>query len=389
MSVVKRAKSLITAPPGNCEVTIIDIMTGDVKMARVQKPLNKDACRFDFNSETNFNPDADSVGVAKKAWDWLLNPIGFDSFAKDIKDKKILILQNRVGFTYQQDDPDNDMLSLENFRAFVQETTESAKASGDHTVQLKYGNEVDVVKFINGKRHTINPASGAVDADLLFDLFDTQKCSIRLSRPHEFSTSLSKLMCLSDELFENDAGVNVYITPYPLESKVEQGFAPHYDDIDAFLLQLEGKKQWNLYKPPEETMIHDLNPSKDFDSSLITKGKLHQYWSGTLGEGDLLYMPRGVIHYGKTFPEPKAEHQHSLHATLSNQQHNSWADLLQASFKQTMTRLTKEDIEVRGALPTDLFSNAGKSKQKLSQMIDKAAEAMKEDEQMQRALWKW
>ena len=43
-------------------------------------------------------------------------------------------------------------------------------------------------------------------------------------------------MCLSDELFENDAGVNVYITPYPLESKVEQGFAPHYDDIDAFLL---------------------------------------------------------------------------------------------------------------------------------------------------------
>ena len=50
------------------------------------------------------------------------------------------------------------------------------------------------------------------------------------------------MMCLSDELFENDAGVNIYITPYPNESKVEQGFAPHYDDIDAFLLQLEGKK---------------------------------------------------------------------------------------------------------------------------------------------------
>ena len=39
-------------------------------------------------------------------------------------------------------------------------------------MQLKYGNEVDVVKFINGKRHTINPASGAVDSDLLFDFFD-------------------------------------------------------------------------------------------------------------------------------------------------------------------------------------------------------------------------
>jgi len=55
-------------------------------------------------------------------------------------------------------------------------------------------------------------------------------------------------------------------------------------------------------------MLLDLEPSKDFPSSLITEGKVHKYWSGTLGEGDLLYMPRGVIHYGKTFPEPKAEH---------------------------------------------------------------------------------
>lgn len=81
-------------------MTIIDILTGDVKMARVSKPLNKNACRFDFKSAEQFSPDADSSEVAKKAWDWLLNPIGFDSFERDIKDKKILIIQNRVGFTY-------------------------------------------------------------------------------------------------------------------------------------------------------------------------------------------------------------------------------------------------------------------------------------------------
>ncbi len=54
-------------------------------------------------------------------------------------------------------------------------------------------------------------------------------------------------------------------------------------------------------------MLLDLEPSKDFPSSLITEGKLEKYWSGTLGEGDLLYMPRGVIHFGKTFPSPKSE----------------------------------------------------------------------------------
>ena len=56
------------------------------------------------------------------------------------------------------------------------------------------------------------------------------------------------MLCLGDEIFESDTGVNAYITPYPkaeVDAKVpkkEQGFAPHYDDIDAFLIQLEGAK---------------------------------------------------------------------------------------------------------------------------------------------------
>jgi ribosomal protein L16 Arg81 hydroxylase len=26
--------------------------------------------------------------------------------------------------------------------------------------------------------------------------------------------------------------------------------APHYDDVEVFILQLEGKKKWKLYSPP-------------------------------------------------------------------------------------------------------------------------------------------
>ena len=40
------------------------------------------------------------------------------------------------------------------------------------------------------------------------------------------------------ELFGTCVGSNTYLTPAGT-----QGFAPHYDDIEAFVLQLEGKKR--------------------------------------------------------------------------------------------------------------------------------------------------
>lgn len=42
--------------------------------------------------------------------------------------------------------------------------------------------------------------------------------------------------------------VVVYLCSY-LTPAGSQGFAPHYDDIEAFVMQLEGKKKWKLYHP--------------------------------------------------------------------------------------------------------------------------------------------
>jgi Cupin superfamily protein len=41
--------------------------------------------------------------------------------------------------------------------------------------------------------------------------------------------------------FRAPVGCNAYLTP-----PGRQGFAPHSDDIDAFILQLEGTKRWVL-----------------------------------------------------------------------------------------------------------------------------------------------
>jgi lysine-specific demethylase/histidyl-hydroxylase NO66 len=134
---------------------------------------------------------------------------------------------------------------------------------------------------------------------------------MRLLKPQEFSASLAKLLSLSDELFACDTGVNAYITPAAGEGGA-QGFAPHFDDIDAYLIQLEGAKKWKLMLPPNPADVLCLEPSVDFKKEDL-EGQ-EPLFSGILKKGDLLYMPRGVVHFGKTV----AGMGHSTHVTLSN-----------------------------------------------------------------------
>lgn len=58
-----------------------------------------------------------------------------------------------------------------------------------------------------------------------------------LLRVHALNSNLQ-------ELFGCFVGANVYLTP-----PNSQGFAPHFDDIEAIILQIEGSKQWKIYAP--------------------------------------------------------------------------------------------------------------------------------------------
>lgn len=96
-------------------------------------------------------------------------------------------------------------------------------------------------------------------------------CSIRLLNPQTFSRNVWLLNTSLQEFFGCSVGANMYVASYVyFASKVfvifscsftpyvmvryltppgSQGFAPHYDDIEAFVIQLEGQKQWKLYNP--------------------------------------------------------------------------------------------------------------------------------------------
>jgi lysine-specific demethylase/histidyl-hydroxylase NO66 len=74
-----------------------------------------------------------------------------------------------------------------------------------------------------------------------------------------------------------------------------QGFAPHYDDIEAFVLQLEGRKHWKLYKPRSEGEVLPRYSSSNFNEDEIGSPVLDV----VLEPGDMLYFPRGFIHQVK------------------------------------------------------------------------------------------
>ncbi len=83
-----------------------------------------------------------------------------------------------------------------------------------------------------------------------------------------------------------------------------QGFSPHYDTHEVFILQIEGKKQWRVftdtkkYPLPEQKSSSLVPPEGEPDLNCI------------LSPGDVLYIPRGYWHYAIALDEP------SLHLTL-------------------------------------------------------------------------
>jgi hypothetical protein len=98
---------------------------------------------------------------------------------------------------------------------------------------------------------------------------------------------------------------NAYVTP-----PGSQGFAPHHDTHDVFVLQVDGSKRWNIY-PPVLPLPLTSQPSKSLagDGPLVPDGT-PPLLSVTLSPGDALYLPRGYIHSAET------NEQRSIHLTI-------------------------------------------------------------------------
>ena len=70
---------------------------------------------------------------------------------------------------------------------------------------------------------------------------------------------------------------------------------PSWNDHETLLLQIEGRKQWSLFQPTEYYPVGGMDP-------LAPKDKPR--WSGNVGAGDLLYIPRGWWYQDLAVLEP-------------------------------------------------------------------------------------
>lgn len=154
--------------------------------------------------------------------------------------------------------------------------------------------------------------------------------TIVISHAHRL---VPNLMCLCRSIQSSlmmRCQTNVYLSPAG-----NQGFNPHYDTHDVFIIQVSGKKTFNFY-----------SSGANFPTSADRFNRdIHKVGAKTeeivLGAGDTLYIPRGVAHDAVAdTKEP------SLHVTLG-----VYPVLLSTLINEVTQLAVESDARLRRALP--------------------------------------
>lgn len=284
------------------------------------------SCTHSDDGSFEFVPvQTNSSEEGLKAFKWMIAPYNPDEFLNRVWEKKPLHIARKKPNYYKEiiSTPIiDDMLRNQN---------------------IQFTKNIDITTYINGKRETHNP-EGRAHPHLVWDYY-LNGCSIRLLNPQTYIPKLHLLNATMQEFFHSFVGANAYLTPPD-----SQGFAPHYDDIEAFILQTEGKKHWRIYKPRAENETLPRTSSKNFDQNEIGDPIMEVI----LEAGDMLYFPRGYIHQGITM-----DGEHSLHVTVSMYQKHSWADLFEKLIPAALHIAIEENIDLRRGLPFDIYDNFG------------------------------
>ncbi len=166
--------------------------------------------------------------------------------------------------------------------------------------------------------------------------------TIRVRNAEKFDPRLDELTKSIERRFVGRCSGNVYLTP-----PEKAGFPAHFDTTDVFVVQCIGKKHWRIYDhytnmselplPDagwEPGRFEPTSPPRDFE----------------LSRGDVLYLPRGVMH------EAFCADRESMHLTISLAS-LTFADLL----RKAIAAAAAADIELRRRVPWFVADDDGET----------------------------
>lgn len=123
---------------------------------------------------------------------------------------------------------------------------------------------------------------------------------------------------------ERELGESVQVNLYAAIASQRNGFDVHWDSHDVLILQVDGRKKWEVRGP---SMLH---PTR-FDKETNTEPSTDIVWSGYLNPGEVLFIPRGWWHQAWPDGEP------TMHLTFGFP-HRTWIDVLEWLKSQALSR---------------------------------------------------
>ncbi|KAH8238443.1 hypothetical protein KR032_006938, partial [Drosophila birchii] len=266
-----------------------------------------------------------SIEEGRRMLQWIMNPVKPDDFFSDFWEKNACLVQRKSPNFF------SDLISFQMIDEMLIHN------------HLEFTTNIDITSYTNGKRETLNP-EGRAKPPTVWGFYG-DGCSIRILNPSTYLAGLRQLCSMLQEFFHCLVGANVYLTP-----PNSQGFAPHFDDIEAFVLQIEGSKRWRLYMPLQPADVLARESSGNYSQEQLGEPILDE----VLEAGDVLYFPRGTVHQAITEND-----QHSLHITLSVYQQQAYANLMEHLMPHVLQRAVKRSLAMRRGLPLHTWQNMG------------------------------
>ena len=151
---------------------------------------------------------------------------------------------------------------------------------------------VDVRRYIDGPVGALKLNAGGLISAL------GQGASIILDTVHEVAPRVAHLNQSLEEAFDCFSLANLYAG-----WRTQKAFDVHWDPHEVIVLQLSGRKRWQVFGPTRLYPLRD-----DIEKAEPPTGQ--PVWDGIMNDGDMLYLPRGWWHVAYPLDEP------SLHVSF-------------------------------------------------------------------------